>query len=97
MRDVPDLKALYENLKFECAQEADRLPPLTPASDQLYKYGLYLQLRPGTKDFDEVARYYRIAAAHGHYRAATNLQAVVSRGQAFSPDSWVETLDLLRI
>ena len=95
LRDVPDLKTLYENLKFECAHEAERLPPLTAEPDQLYKYGLYLQLKPGKKDFNEVARYYRIAAAHGHYKASTNLQAIVSRGQALSPDFWVETLDLV--
>jgi TPR repeat protein len=94
-RDVPDLQAVVENLKFECAREADQLPPLMPEPDRLYKYGLYLQLKAGPKDFDEVARYYRIAAAHGHYKASTNLQVIVSRGQAFSPDSWVETLDLV--
>ena len=94
-RDVPDLQTVTENLKFECAREADKLPALMPESDRLYKYGLYLQLKAGSKDFDEVARYYRIAAAHGHYKASTNLQAIISRGQAFSPDSWVETLDLV--
>jgi TPR repeat protein len=94
-RDVPDLQAVTENLKFECAREADQMPALMPESDQLYKYGLYLQLKAGPKDFDEVARYYRIAAAHGHYKASANLQALVSQGQARSPDSWVETLDLV--
>jgi len=94
-RDVPDLQAVTENLKFNCVYETDKLPALMPESDQLYKYGLYLQLKAGSKDFDEVARYYRIAAAHGHYKASTNLQAIISRGQAFSPDSWVETLDLV--
>jgi hypothetical protein len=95
MRDVPDLGGLYENLKFDCVYETDKLPTLMPESDRLYKYGLYLQLKAGPKDFDEVARYYRIAAAHGHYKASTNLQAIISRGQVFSPDSWVETLDLV--
>ncbi len=95
MRDVSDIGKLYENLKFECAYEVDQLPVLMPESDQLYKYGLYLQMKIGSKNFDEVARYYRIAAAHGHYMASANLQAIVSRGQAFSPDSWVETLDLV--
>jgi TPR repeat protein len=95
MRDVPVLKTLHENLTFECAYEADKLPVLRPELDQIYKYGLYLQLKPGTKDFNDVARHYRIAAAHGHYRASANLQAIVSRGQAFSRDSWVETLDLV--
>ena len=95
MRDVPSLQDLYKNLEFECVHETDKLPPVTFESAQLYNYGLYLQLKSGPKDFDEVARYYRIAAAHGHYKASTNLQVIVSRGQAFSPDSWVETLDLV--
>jgi TPR repeat protein len=95
MREVPSMQALYENLKFECVLEESQLPELMPESDHLYKYGLYMQLRPGPKNFDEVARYYRIAAAHGHYKASTNLQALVSRGQVFSRDSWVETLDLV--
>jgi hypothetical protein len=95
MREVPNMQALYENLKFECVHEVSRLPELTPESDQLYKYGLYLQLKLGPKDFDDVARYYRIAAAQGHYKASANLQALVSQGQARSPDSWVETLDLV--
>jgi len=95
MKEVPSLQALYDDLKFECVREEDHLPPLMSEADDLYKYGLYLQLKPGSKDFNEVARYYRIAAAHGHYKASTNLQALVSRGQASSPDSWVETLDLV--
>jgi TPR repeat protein len=94
-RDVPDLLAVTENLKFDCVYETDKLPALMLESDRLYKYGLYLQLKAGPKNFDEVARYYRIAAAHGHYKASTNLQAIISRGQASSPDSWVETLDLV--
>jgi TPR repeat protein len=95
IREVSDLQAVVENQKFECAREADQLPALMAEPDRLYKYGLYLQLKAGPKDFDEVARYYRIAAAHGHYKASTNLQAIISRGQAFSPDSWVETVDLV--
>jgi hypothetical protein len=95
MKEVPSLQGLYEGLAFDCEHEVGKLPQLTLESDQLYKYALYLQLRSGSKDFDQVARYYRIAAAHGHYKASTNLQALVSRGQVFSPDSWVETLDLV--
>ena len=95
MRDTPDLKNLYEGMKFKCMYESVKLPPLSAESHLLYKYGLYLQLKPGSKKFDEVARYYRVAAAHGHYKASTNLQALVSRGQAYSPDFWVETLGLV--
>jgi hypothetical protein len=34
-----------------------------------------------------VARYYRIAAAHGHYKANQNLQSLISDGLAGSPDA----------
>ena len=47
---------------------------LDPDADQLFRYGRYLQKQDGPKDFNEVARFYRIAAAHGHYKANGNLQ-----------------------
>ncbi|WP_420997240.1 sel1 repeat family protein [Cupriavidus sp. 30B13] len=94
MPTVPDLEAVRANLAFICAQEADHLPPLDPQADELFKYARYLHRRPGPKDFDEVARYYRIAAAHGHYKANSNLQQLVSEGLASSPDPEKESIDL---
>jgi len=94
MRTVPDLASVRANLAFTCAHEADRLPALDPEADQLFKYARYLQTRSGPKDFDEVARYYRIAAAHGHYKANSNLQLLVSRGLASSPHPSKESIDL---
>jgi len=84
MRTVPDLASVRANLAFTCAHEAD----------ELFKYARYLQTRSGPKDFDEVARYYRIAAAHGHYKANSNLQLLVSRGLASSPHPSKESIDL---
>ncbi|RZT38686.1 SEL1-like repeat protein [Cupriavidus agavae] len=92
--NVPDIPGLRANLAFTCAQEADRLPPLDPEADELFRYGRYLQLRPGPKEFDDVARYYRIAAAHGHYKANTNLQLLISQGFAWSPFRVRESIDL---
>ena len=84
----------YSRLAFKCIYERDSLPELNQDADILYRYGLYLEKRKGQKDYDEIARYYRIAAAHDHYKAATNLQFLLSTGQARSPDASKETIDL---
>jgi len=90
---LPDLVEVRANLAFTCVHEADHLPPLDPEADQLFKYGRYLQKRKGPKDFDEIVRYYRIAAAHGHYKANQNAQLLVSRGKAKSPNAMRESID----
>jgi TPR repeat protein len=84
----------YSRLKFKCAYERDSLPTLNQDADILYRYGLYLEKRKGQKDYDEIARYYRIAAAHDHYKSATNLQFLLSTGQSRSPDASKEVIDL---
>ncbi|ONU20217.1 hypothetical protein A8E56_31455, partial [Burkholderia cenocepacia] len=71
--------------------ESEHLPPLDPRADQLFQYGRYLQKIDGPKDFDEIVRYYRIAAAYGHYKANTNAQRLISQGLANSPDGAKET------
>ncbi|MFC3403029.1 SEL1-like repeat protein [Ralstonia solanacearum] len=91
---LPDMSAVRANLAFTCVHEADHLPQLDPEADQLFQYGRYLQKKEGPKNFNEVARYYRIAAAHGHYKANNNLQGLVSQGIAESPDAPKETIDL---
>jgi hypothetical protein len=48
----------------------------------------------GPKDINVIARYYRIAAAYGHYKANHNLQLLVSEGMASSPNPARETIDL---
>ncbi|WP_200907674.1 SEL1-like repeat protein [Herbaspirillum hiltneri] len=89
---VPDTTALRANLAFTCTKEADRLPTLNPDADQLFKYARWLEKQAGEPHYDEVARYYRIAAAHGHYKANSNLQKLVSQGQAESPNPSRETV-----
>src|SRR5450830_154436 len=92
---VPDTTSLRANLAFTCAKEADRLPALNPEADQLFKYARWLDQQPGEKQhYEEMARYYRIAAAHGHYKANSNLQKLVSQGQAESPNPSRETVML---
>ncbi|RAR48862.1 hypothetical protein C7401_14845 [Paraburkholderia unamae] len=89
-----DMNAARSRLAFTCVHEADHLPPLNAQADVLFKYGLFIEKKPGPKDFNAAARYYRIAAAHGHYKANNNLQLLVSTELASSPDAQKETIDL---
>ncbi|MGF6870411.1 TPR repeat protein [Paraburkholderia sp. GAS205] len=86
--------AVRAKLAFTCVHEVDHLPPLNLQADTLFKYALFLEKKPGPKDYDAAARYYRIAAAYGHYKANHNLQLLVSTGQASSPHAATETVDL---
>ncbi|PNB70507.1 hypothetical protein C1X64_29500 [Pseudomonas sp. GW456-E7] len=95
MPDAASVDFAYSRLDFKCAYERDSLPVLKPDADILYRYGLYLEKRKGQKDYNEIAPYYRIAAAHDHYKAATNLQFLLSTGQARSPDASKEVIDLV--
>ncbi|WP_309486114.1 SEL1-like repeat protein [Burkholderia sp. MBR-1] len=91
---LPDMSAVRTNLAFSCTHQADHLPPLDPQAEGLFLYARFLEKQDGTKDFNEVARYYRIAAAHGHYKANQNLQSLISDGLAGSPDAPKETVAL---
>ncbi|TDV00906.1 SEL1-like repeat protein, partial [Paraburkholderia caballeronis] len=95
MPSQAEMDAPRSKLAFTCTREADRLPPLDPQADVLFRYGLFLEKKPGPKDFNAATRYYRIAAAHGHYKANNNLQLLVSTGLASSPDAPKETIDLV--
>ncbi len=89
-----DMSAVRARLAFTCTHEADHLPPLDPAADQLFKYARYLERKDGPKDFNEITRYYRIAAAYGHYKANNNLQILLTDGSASSPDATGEAVEL---
>ncbi|MFM0366231.1 SEL1-like repeat protein [Paraburkholderia sediminicola] len=91
---LPDMSAVRANLAFTCTHESDHLPPLDPTADALFQYGRYLQKKDGPKDFNDIARYYRIAAAYGHYKANHNAQLLISQGLANSPDAPKETIAL---
>ncbi|MDR8031417.1 sel1 repeat family protein [Burkholderia cenocepacia] len=88
-----DLANVRANLAFTCTHEADRLPAIDPDVEMLFRYGRYLQTRDGPKNLDEVARYFRIAAAHGHYKANHNVQQLVSQGLASSPNAAHEAVE----
>lgn len=91
---LPDMAAVRANLAFTCAHEVDHLPQIDPKADELFQYGRYLQKLDGPKDFNDIARYYRIAAAYGHYKANANAQKLISQGLASSPDASKESIAL---
>ncbi|MCA8012653.1 sel1 repeat family protein [Burkholderia vietnamiensis] len=95
MPSEADMNAVRAKLAFTCVHEVDHLPPLDPEADTLFKYALYLEKQEGPKNYDAAARYYRIAAAYGHFKANHNLQLLVSEGFAHSPDAPKETIDLV--
>jgi TPR repeat protein len=90
-----DYDAAFKRLEFDCIHEIDKLPQLNSDAQTLYDYGVYLNQKKGPKQFDQVARYYRIAAALGHYRAATRLQGLLSQGLTSSPRPARETINLV--
>ncbi|AET93857.1 Sel1-like repeat protein (plasmid) [Burkholderia sp. YI23] len=91
--DSTNVAQFRASMAFTCSHEADRLPVLDPDADALFRYGRYLQTRDGPKDFNEVARYFRIAAAYGHYKANHNVQQLISHGLANSPDGAQESVE----
>jgi uncharacterized protein len=95
MPSPAEINAVHANLAFTCTHEADRLPQLDPEANKLFLYGRFLERMEGPKDFNSIARYYRVAAAYGHYKANHNLQLLVSEGAASSPDPEKETIDLV--
>ena len=88
------LSALRANLAFTCVHEASHLPKLDPDADKLFLYARYLQKKEGPKDFDDIMRYYRIAAAYGHYKANHNAQLFIKNGLVVSATGSKEAADL---
>ncbi len=94
MSKAPDVDAVRANLTFTCVHEEAHLPPLNADADRLFQYARHLQKQEGPKDFNDVMRYYRIAAAHGHYKANTNAQLLIRQGLVISPEGPREAVDL---
>ncbi|WP_254776220.1 sel1 repeat family protein [Ralstonia sp. 25mfcol4.1] len=94
MSSLPDVSSVRINLAFDCAHENKVLPDIDPDADALFRYARYLQKKQGPKDYESMAVYYRIAAAHGHYKANRNLQNLLAYGQAYSPFRSKEVIDL---
>ena len=72
-------------LEFTCKKE--ELPPLSEETQQLYNYALYHDLHnmwtgdKGDEVWNSLARYYRIAAANGDYKANVRLQYLLNTGR----------------
>ncbi|NWK80156.1 DUF6396 domain-containing protein [Aquitalea sp. LB_tupeE] len=97
-RTLPDLNEVKTNLAFSCAYEKDHLPKLDAEADQVYRYARHLQknnqLQEDVSVYPDLERYYRIATAHGHYKANLELRQMIGKGQAWTADPVKETLDL---
>ena len=72
-------------LEFTCKKE--ERPPLSEETQQLYNYALYHDLHnmwtgdKGDDVWNGLARYYRIAAANGDYKANVRLQYLLNTGR----------------
>ena len=72
-------------LEFTCQKEVQ--PPLSEETQQLYNYALYHDLHnmwtgeKGDDVWNGLARYYRIAAANGDYKANVRLQYLLNTGR----------------
>jgi uncharacterized protein len=93
-REPSELDALRANLAFTCVHETSHLPKLDPDADKLFLYARYLQKQEDAQDFNDIMRYYRIAAAHGHYKANHNAQLLIVQGLVHSPEGENEAVDL---
>ena len=89
-----DTNALRANLAFTCTHEAERLPALDAEADQLFRYARYLQSSGGPKNYDDIMRYYRIAAAYKHYKANHNAQLLIVQELVSTPEGSKEAVDL---
>ena len=93
------LEQLQANLEFICKHEEK--PELLPETQQLYNYALYHDLhnmwtgKRGDEVWNGLARYYRIAAMNGDYKANIRLQYLLKSGRISSdmPQTEVHNLN----
>ena len=91
----PTIDNVQAALSFTCIHETDHLPSLDKETEILFQYARWLQKQPSPQDFKMIGRLYRIAAAHNNYKAANNLQTLISVGSVDSPYPQKETIDLV--
>ena len=93
------MEQLQANLEFVCKHEEK--PELLPETQQLYNYALYHDLhnmwtgKRGDAVWNGLARYYRIAAMNGDYKANIRLQYLLKSGRISSdmPQTEVHNLN----
>jgi uncharacterized protein len=61
-------------LSFQCVQEKDTVPPVTPEAEKLFQEARTAQKAAGPKDFNVIVRLYEKAGALGHWKALQNAQ-----------------------
>ena len=96
---TPDVAGLRPDAAFTCAKEADHIPVRDPEADQLYQHARWLRRNNLLKDdpavYPGIERLVRIATAYGHDKANLALRGMLKNGQAQSPNSIKESLDLV--
>ena len=93
------MEQLQANLEFVCKHEEK--PELSQETQQLYNYALYHDLhnmwtgKRGDEVWNGLARYYRIAAMNGDYKANIRLQYLLKSGRISSdmPQTEVHNLN----
>ena len=92
------MEQLQANLEFVCKHEEK--PELSQETQQLYNYALYHDLhnmwtgKKGDAVWNGLARYYRIAAMNGDYKANIRLQYLLKSGRISSDMPQTEVLNL---
>ena len=92
------MEQLQANLEFVCKHE--ERPELSQETQQLYNYALYNDLhnmwtgKRGDEVWNGLARYYRIAAMNGDYKANIRLQYLLKSGRISSDMPQTEVLNL---
>ena len=98
-QNMQKMEQLQANLEFVCKHEEK--PELLPETQQLYNYALYYDLhnmwtgKKGDAVWNGLARYYRIAAMNGDYKANIRLQYLLKSGRISSdmPQTEVHNLN----
>ena len=92
------MEQLQGNLEFTCKHEEK--PELSQETQQLYHYALYHDLhnmwtgKRGDEVWNGLARYYRIAAMNGDYKANIRLQYLLKSGRISSDMPQIEVHNL---
>lgn len=91
-----DYDAAYDTSEFKCVYESANLPAPNPEVELLYQYGMHLAAATEPEDLDKIARYFRIAAAHGHYPAATALEELLLQQKISTAKRVGEIINLMK-
>ncbi len=91
-----DYDATHDTSEFKCVYESANLPTPNPEVELLYQYGMHLAAGRVPEDLDKIARYFRIAAAHGHYAAATGLEELLLQQKISTAKRVDEIINLMK-